>query len=249
MSGVSENVGRSAAITGAGSGLGREIAIDLAAKGYVVFGTAASAAEVWDLKEASGGRIRLTVCDITKEQAVRAWIDDVSQALGDDGLDLLVSNAGICAPGKIEILPLASIKREFDVNGFADRSVINAFIPALRNAHGRIAQISTWTSCLPLSLNGSSGASTAVTKAFGTAYCAELQRFGIDVLIAAPEGNVKPVGGESGNALAHVAETMTPEQREPFDRRSIASQPSSNSMQGGGIDASLAAKFATLGLL
>jgi NAD(P)-dependent dehydrogenase (short-subunit alcohol dehydrogenase family) len=82
MSVVSEFVGRSAAITGAGSGLGSEIALDLVAKGYIVFGTAASAAEVRELKEASGGRVRLAVCDITKQQAVKAWIDDVSHALG-----------------------------------------------------------------------------------------------------------------------------------------------------------------------
>jgi len=42
--------GRSAAVTGAGGGLGRDIALGLAAEGYVVFGTAMSAAEVEDLK-------------------------------------------------------------------------------------------------------------------------------------------------------------------------------------------------------
>jgi NAD(P)-dependent dehydrogenase (short-subunit alcohol dehydrogenase family) len=46
MSLSSENSSRSAAITGAGGGLGREIALGLAAKGYTVFGTAISAVEV-----------------------------------------------------------------------------------------------------------------------------------------------------------------------------------------------------------
>jgi len=58
-------------VTGAGGGLGRDIALGLAAKGYIAFGTAFSAGEVSDLKEASGGRVSLTVCDITKEQAVK----------------------------------------------------------------------------------------------------------------------------------------------------------------------------------
>ena len=40
MANTSEHSGRSAAITGAGGGLGRDIALQLAAKGYVVFGTA-----------------------------------------------------------------------------------------------------------------------------------------------------------------------------------------------------------------
>ena len=51
MSVASRNSHQSAAITGAGGGLGRDIALGLAAKGYIVFGTAISAAEVQDLKE------------------------------------------------------------------------------------------------------------------------------------------------------------------------------------------------------
>lgn len=46
MSVPSKNSGQSAVVTGAGSGLGRDIALGLAAKGYIVFGTAFAAAEV-----------------------------------------------------------------------------------------------------------------------------------------------------------------------------------------------------------
>ena len=46
----------SVAIPGAGSGLGRELALKLADKGYRVFGTALNPAEVDDLATASGGR-------------------------------------------------------------------------------------------------------------------------------------------------------------------------------------------------
>jgi len=90
---------QSVAITGAGAGLGRDIALGLAAKGYVIFGTAMSATEVQDLKDASGGRVSLTVCDITKEQAVKAWAGDVSDALGNAGLNLLISKLESSLPG------------------------------------------------------------------------------------------------------------------------------------------------------
>ena len=110
MAPASEHSGRSAVVTGAGGGLGRDIALGLAAKGYIVFGTAFSAGEVSDLKEASGGRVSLTVCDITKEQAVKTWAAGVSEALGGSGLDLLINNAGILTPGPIEVLPLDAIR-------------------------------------------------------------------------------------------------------------------------------------------
>ena len=130
MAPASEHSGRSAVITGAGGGLGRDIALGLAAKGYIVFGTAFSAGEVSDLKEASGGRVSLTVCDITKEEAVKAWAAGVSEALGSVGLDLLINNAGILTPGPLEVLPLDAIRHEFDVNVFGALSVMNAFLPA-----------------------------------------------------------------------------------------------------------------------
>jgi NADP-dependent 3-hydroxy acid dehydrogenase YdfG len=87
---------RSVAITGAGSGLGRDIALGFAKKGYKVFGTAFAQAEVEDLKSSSAGLVNLAVCDITKEQQVKSWSAKVSEALGEGrGLDLLISNAGI----------------------------------------------------------------------------------------------------------------------------------------------------------
>ena len=143
MSLASKNSGRSAAITGAGGGLGRDIALGLAAKGYIVFGTAVSTGEVEDLKQASGGRVSLTVCDITREDSVRAWAAGVSDALGGSGLDLLINNAGILTPGPLEVLPLEAVRREFDVNVFGALSVVNAFLAALRKARGRFVQIST----------------------------------------------------------------------------------------------------------
>ena len=91
----SQNAGRSVAVTGAGSGLGRDLALGLAEKGYTVFGTALSPAEVEDLEVASGGRVELTLCDMTKEREVQAWAGEVSHALRDAGLDVLVNNAGI----------------------------------------------------------------------------------------------------------------------------------------------------------
>src|SRR5579859_8131100 len=130
---------RSAVITGAGSGLGRDIALGLAAKGYRVFGTAMSSEEIVDLKQASDGAVHLTRCDITDEAAVKAWAGEVTNQ-HEGGIDLLISNAGILTPGPLEVLPLSAIRHEFEVNVFAAIAVVNSFLPALRKARGRIVQ-------------------------------------------------------------------------------------------------------------
>lgn len=238
----SEHSGRAAAVTGAGGGLGRDIALGLAAKKYLVFGTAMSAVEVQDLKEASGGRVSLTVCDMTKEQAVKAWAGGVSDALGGGGLDLLINNAGILTPGPLEVLQLDAIRHEFEVNVFGALSVMNAFLPALRRARGRIVQISTWTASLPLPFNGPSGASKAAMEVLSTVYRAELKRFGIDVVVA-PAGNMRTGGpAKTAAALKRVADSMTPEQRELYGETFEAFATALNGMQNSGLDSASAAK-------
>jgi NAD(P)-dependent dehydrogenase (short-subunit alcohol dehydrogenase family) len=238
----SQYSGRSAAITGAGAGLGRDIALGLASKGYIVFGTAMSTSEVNDLKEASSGRIGLTVCDITKEEAVKAWAAGVRDALGGSGLNLLISNAGILTPGPLELLPLAAIRHEFDVNVFGALSVINAFLPSLRKTSGRIVQVSTWTASLPLPFNGPSGASKAAMEVFSTVYGAELKRLGIDVVVAIA-GNMRTGGPEkTAAALKRVADAMTSEQRALYGQPFEAFAATLNSMQSSGLDSSAAAR-------
>src|SRR5580700_2670478 len=234
---------QSAAITGAGGGLGRDIALGLAAKGYIVCGTAISAAEVQELKEASGGNVSLTVCDITKEQAVKAWAAGVSEALGGGGLDLLINNAGILTPGPLEILPLNAIRREFEVNVFGALSVMNAFLPALRTARGRIVQVSTWTASLPLPFkNGPSGASKAAMEVFATVYRAELKRFGIEVVVA-PAGNMRTGGpAKTAAALARIAAGMTSQQRDLYGETFETFATALNGMQNSGLDSAAAAR-------
>ena len=238
---MSEQSHRSAVVTGAGGGLGRDIALQLAAKGYVVFGTALGPAEVQDLKEASGGRVSLAVCDITKPETVMAWAAGVSEALGDVGLDLLINNAGILTPGPIEVLPLDAIRREFDVNVFGALSVINAYLPALRKARGRVIQVSTWTASVPLPFNGPSGASKAAMEVFAAVYRAELKTFGVDFVVAAA-GNMRTGGpAKTAAALAHVADEMTPPQRELYGKAFDTFATKLNSMQDAGLDSAAAA--------
>jgi NAD(P)-dependent dehydrogenase (short-subunit alcohol dehydrogenase family) len=243
MSSNPKQVARSAAITGAGSGLGRDIALGLARKGYAVFGTAITEAEIQDLDSTSGGRVSLALCDITQEPDVKSWADGVSAALGDGrGLDLLISNAGILTPGPLEVVPLDAMRREFDVNVFGAVSVINAFLPALRKARGRIVQVSTWTAHLPLPFNGPSGASKAAMEVLATVYRAELKRFGIDVVIAAA-GNMRTGGpAKTAAGLSRVAEKMTTAQRELYGETFGAFTTALNGMQDSGLDSASAAQ-------
>src|SRR5260370_7290397 len=123
---------RAAAVTGAGGGLGRDIALGLAAKHYRVFGTAMNAEEISDVRQASGGAVSLTRCDITDDDAVKRWARDVASQTGGR-LDLLINNAGILTPGPREVLSLSAIPRQLAVNVFVPLSLLHAFLPAHRH--------------------------------------------------------------------------------------------------------------------
>jgi NAD(P)-dependent dehydrogenase (short-subunit alcohol dehydrogenase family) len=231
---------RSAAVTGAGSGLGRDIALGLAAKGYRVFGTAMTAEDVAELHEASAGRVALTRVDITHEGAVKRWAEEVGARTGG-ALDLLVSNAGILTPGPVEVLPLDAIRREFEVNVFGVLSVVNAFLPALRKARGRIVQISTWTAAFPLPFNGPSGASKAAAEVFANVYRAELRSFGVDVVIVSA-GSMRTGGpAKTAAALARVSREMTAGQRDLYGETFGTFAATLNRLQDEGIDSAAAA--------
>lgn len=227
------NTKRTVAITGAGSGLGRELALQFADRGYAVFGTVLTAGEAASLEGLEG--ISLSSVDVTDQSAVNAWAREVTDAVGGHGLDVLVTNAGILTPGPMEVLPLEEVRREFEVNVFGSIAAINAFLPALRTARGRIVQIGAMTGRFPLQFNGPSSASKAALEAFADVYRNELRPFGVDFVLA-QAGNMRTGGpAKTAAALERIAAEFTGTQRELYGDAFGAFTNALNGMQGSGL--------------
>ncbi len=110
---------RVALITGAGGGIGRAIAVRLAAAGAHVVVTdldGDAASRVTDEITAARGEGRAIglKLDVTCEDSVREAFRRTALTYG--GLDILVSNAGIALPAAIHELALADWSRSFDIN-------------------------------------------------------------------------------------------------------------------------------------
>jgi NAD(P)-dependent dehydrogenase (short-subunit alcohol dehydrogenase family) len=242
MTGADAGAARTVAITGASTGLGRDIALGFAVMGYRVFGTALRAEGVANMRDASDGKVVLTVCDITQEDDVEQWVKSVSSELGDGGLNVLISNAGTLTPGPMELIPLTAVRHEFDVNVFGAIKAINAFLPALRTAQGRIVQVGAVTGRLPLPFDGPSSASKAALEALADVYRLELKPFGISFVIA-QAGNMRTGGpAKTAAALERMAEAMSAEQRELYGARFGSFAGALNQFQNSGLDSDVAAQ-------
>lgn len=235
--------GPTVAITGAGSGLGRELALGFSAMNYRVFGTSQSANETTEFqnRSADGGEIILTITDITKEEQVNSWKEQVRKLLNGDGLDLLINNAGVLTPGPMEVLSLSAIRHEFEVNVFGSLATIHAFLPLLRQAKGRIVQIGSMTGRFPIPFSGPSSASKAAMEAFADVYRTELKPFGIDFIMVQPGSLLTGGPAKTAALLKQVSENMTVEQKNLYGKYFDQFVIGLNKMQNAGLPASEAA--------
>ncbi|HTH74194.1 MAG TPA: 3-hydroxybutyrate dehydrogenase [Trinickia sp.] len=104
--------GKTAVVTGAASGIGKEIALTLAAQGAAVAIAdlnLAGAEAVAEQIRGTGGKALGVAMDVTNEEAVNQGIDDVAAQFGS--VDILVSNAGIQIVNPIEHYSFADWKK------------------------------------------------------------------------------------------------------------------------------------------
>jgi NAD(P)-dependent dehydrogenase (short-subunit alcohol dehydrogenase family) len=107
---------RVAIVTGAGSGIGRAVAVALSQQGYVV-AAAGRRKDVLDatVAMAGPGEMLAVACDVADQVAVRALFAQTKAAFGR--LDILFNNAGTGTPPMpMEDIPLEQWKRVVDTN-------------------------------------------------------------------------------------------------------------------------------------
>lgn len=118
-------------ITGASSGIGRDIVLCLAKEGYKVFAGVRRRLDKVELENFSKN-ITGVYIDVTNQASIDKAFYFVMK--NTEKLDVLINNAGIVCAGPVEGLPVPKIKEQFEVNTFGPIMVVQKFMPLLHGA-------------------------------------------------------------------------------------------------------------------
>lgn len=158
-------------ITGASSGIGRAVAVKLAAEGANLVLSSRREEKLQSVaSECSGVDTLVLPMDVTERDTVEAGIETIRNEFGQ--LDVAFFNAGVYADMPEPINP-ETFEKDFDVNVFGLIYCLNAALPLLRESSvGRAVAMSSATAYGPLPRASSYGASKAAVK-----YMVEALRF------------------------------------------------------------------------
>jgi short-subunit dehydrogenase len=177
-------------VTGASAGIGRYIALDLAARGHRVFATGRNASALDSLRaeaEARGVRLSTLSLDVTDAKSVDAALTSVRAETSGHGVDVIINNAGYGQGGPLLEVDDSTLRKQFDTNVFGLMSVTRAFVTEmLARGRGWIVNVSSVGGRVTFPFFGAYHASKYALEALSDALRAELHPFGIRVSVIEP---------------------------------------------------------------
>jgi NAD(P)-dependent dehydrogenase (short-subunit alcohol dehydrogenase family) len=170
-------------ITGASSGIGRATARWFLEDGWVVYATARTVKDIADLADVGCHTARL---DVTEPSTITDVVEMIIER--DGSLDCLVNNAGYGQFGAVEDVGVDEMQAQFDVNVFGPYRLIRAVLPEMRQRRsGIIINVSSVAGWFPLPAKAAYNASKFALRGLTETLQAELEQFGIDVVLVEPE--------------------------------------------------------------
>lgn len=164
-------------VTGASSGIGEACARHLAAAGHDVIAGIRSPEDGDRLRSESITPVRMDVTDPATLAAA------AEQAGAVDGL---VCNAGLSVAAPLEVVPLDELRRQLEVNVVGQVATLQAFLPAIRAARGRVVTMGSIAGRVALPVLGPYAASKYALEAITDSLRREMREHGVQVSIVRP---------------------------------------------------------------
>ena len=177
---------KSIVITGASSGIGRATALRLAKNGWRVFAAVRKESDALAIREQGGEAIQTVTLDVTDRESIGNAARAVTAQLAGGGLDALFNNAGIGSLSPVEFTSFENLRKIFEVNLFGQIATIQAFLPLIRAAKGRIVNTGSVGDHLTPPFGGPLASSKAAFASMTSALRLELRPQGIEVCLIEP---------------------------------------------------------------
>ena len=164
-------------ITGAGTGIGRAAALELARRGHEVFATTVSEAQAAELRGLGVPGLRSFKVDVTDDA-------DCARVGAIDGLDVLLNNAGVGYSGSLAEIDLDLVRKNFEINCVCSlrltQLVLRKMIPARR---GTVMFVSSIGGRIPFPFVGSYCMTKYALEAAAEALRAEMEHLGANIKV------------------------------------------------------------------
>jgi NADP-dependent 3-hydroxy acid dehydrogenase YdfG len=188
-------------ITGAGSGMGREMAIQLIQRGANVVGLDFRLPQLLETQQichAGDDQFLPLECNITDYEKVKTLPDIIMNHFGQ--IDAIINNAGIIQPFiRVNDLTMEQIKHVVDVNFYGCVYITKVFLPfLLLRPEAHIVNTSSMGGFSPIPGQSIYGASKAAVKLFTEGLYSELKETNVRVTVVFPGGVATNITSNSG---------------------------------------------------
>ena len=184
-------------ITGASTGIGKACALHLDKLGYQVFAGVRTETDALSLQDASSDRLTTFYIDIAKSESILSATNMLKSTLKSGGLDGLINNAGIVVAGPLEFVPIDSLRSQLEINVIGHIAVTQALLPLLRQAQGRIINMSSVSGRVATPFLGPYAASKFALEALSDSMRLELMPWDINVSVIEPGPISTPIWTKS----------------------------------------------------
>jgi NAD(P)-dependent dehydrogenase (short-subunit alcohol dehydrogenase family) len=202
--------GRVALITGAASGIGAELARQLAARGMRLALTDVDGDALSAVAERLPGT-RTAVADVRDADGLGAAIDELAARCG--GLDVCVANAGIATGGPLRLVGPETVEETLDVNLLGVWRTVRPSLPHVLERRGYVLLVASAAAVLPAAGLGAYSVSKAGVDALGRTLRVELRPHGVGVGVAyylflntpmVAAGEASPIFGQTRKRLPNA---------------------------------------------
>lgn len=207
---------RAVVITGASTGIGRACAHTLDARGFDVFAGVRRHEDGEALRRAASERMTPVHLDVTDEESIATAVTFVAERTGTRGLAGLVNNAGATVPCPVQYLPLAQFRQLLEVNLTGHLAVVQAFLPLLRRAPGRIVNVTSMAGKVGLPMMASYTVAKHGMEGLSDVLRLELARYDIGVSVVEPGLIATDMGGKLQRDAEAVVRALPAEGRTAY---------------------------------